>query len=887
MSVVVVSIRPRRLVHRGSVRALGIAFDVEGDEATLRRRVLAQWTARSRLLALGGRWLLLWPEARRIGAEASLGALLVEYGTTLSAAPLTAREVEQLPGGPSSCCFVEGGQLVKLSLSEARELDPSEWIVPFRRVEAAPLAVDPPPPRTALPVRAATSREALGNVVAESPAERAEVEAALTRPEGQRRGRAKAPAAWRTLLAALVGAARSLVGGRSRVGQGGVPRTSALARSNLGLWRKLRDRVAGWLWRSRVGAWLGRRHAEYLGRMVEMFERGDYAEALRYAIPTSKLPGGGASVPSLLPGAPRDRLMLGGARATSAVGLGGELFEQLRALYRRAFQDLERRGRILEAAFVLSELLQDDHAAVDFLERNGLLVQAAELAEARGLPSGLVVRQWFLVGDKERALLIARRDGVFEDAIARLKGSPDEQRALRLLWADHLAESGRYAEAVLVLEQAGQGASLRKAWLDLAIEGGGVAGARALALKCERFAEEFDSVRARALALLSEDVVELASARVAFAQGLLSTSSPEAAALKRGAARALIRDRARGWNRERRAFLQELAAKSADGALQADLPILPNDDQLAFGDECARHVLGEHDRGPSHIKDAVYLGDGRLLVAKGESGCFLYSRARKLVHHFDVPAHRLIISVHGNRVLSLAVRDDQTIVSQIDLATRRCQRWLEARLTAYSPTFDGNVWYVAWGRRVHALDTTKSGVSSIWQSGSAEDEIIAVANDAKNLSFLTPSECWTHQLGPHRLTARTPVEGAMVIGPAGPAGHVTENPTEAGVLVSFVGSGAMASPLPLGSREAITLERPIAIGQWLVFVAHVFVEVPPATDVHVIDLRTGRRVALVRLVGSEEARARIEAEVLTVCDEHGRVFSLDLGARAPLVDARL
>ena len=85
-----------------------------------------------------------------------------------------------------------------------------------------------------------------------------------------------------------------------------------------------------------------------------------------------------------------------------------------------------------------------------FLERHGRYRLAAEMAEARDLPPGLVVRQWFLAGDRERALRIARRTGAFADAVTRLERSrqPEQARELRRLWAHGLAEAGDYAAAV-------------------------------------------------------------------------------------------------------------------------------------------------------------------------------------------------------------------------------------------------------------------------------------------------------------------------------------------------------------------------------------------------------------------------------------------------------
>lgn len=63
-----------------------------------------------------------------------------------------------------------------------------------------------------------------------------------------------------------------------------------------------------------------------------------------------------------------------------AYGFGQDLYAELRALYRAAFQRLDAQGRIEQAAFVLAELLQANEEAVSYLERHGRLRLAAEMA---------------------------------------------------------------------------------------------------------------------------------------------------------------------------------------------------------------------------------------------------------------------------------------------------------------------------------------------------------------------------------------------------------------------------------------------------------------------------------------------------------------------------
>ncbi len=165
---------------------------------------------------------------------------------------------------------------------------------------------------------------------------------------------------------------------------------------------------------------LGATHHRYYSDLLDRFESGDLADALRHAIPL----GGGEGLESRLagPGASRPR---------------------------------------------------DD---LSFSGRGG----AAQLAEAKVLDPSLVVRLTFLAGEVERAMQLARRHGVFGDVLGRLGDHhPAEARSFRVAWAATLAAGGAHAAAVGVLRSG----ELRPpaAWVAKAIAGGGPSGARVLA----------------------------------------------------------------------------------------------------------------------------------------------------------------------------------------------------------------------------------------------------------------------------------------------------------------------------------------------------------------------------------------------------------------------
>src|SRR5262249_48309597 len=156
---------------------------------------------------------------------------------------------------------------------------------------------------------------------------------------------------------------------------------------------------------------VGRRQAEYLSRMLEMFDRGDLDSALRHAIALGG-EGDEPPAPALGTPSPRKDLAISPHRRRGAAGIlsGPLLFAELRRRYRKAFEQLAASGDVEKAAFVLAELLGAHEEAVGFLEKHGRYRLAAEIAEARGLSPGLVVRQWWLA-DRTRAIRLARSKG--------------------------------------------------------------------------------------------------------------------------------------------------------------------------------------------------------------------------------------------------------------------------------------------------------------------------------------------------------------------------------------------------------------------------------------------------------------------------------------------
>jgi hypothetical protein len=521
----------------------------------------------------------------------------------------------------------------------------------------------------------------------------------------------------------------------------------------------LLSRLSDWLRRNTpLGPLLGQRKAEYMQRLFDMFEQGDLHEALRYAIPLGSELTEQARVSLGLPG-PRESLAIQTHRTkgpASIFGGGEEIYAALKERYRAAFKRLEREGKIDEAAFVLTELLGAHEEAVSFLEKHGRLRLAAELAEGRGMEPGLVVRQWLLAKDLRRAVEIARRSGAFSDAVLRLERThPAEARTLRLLWAETLAEAGDYTRAVDVVWRLEDARPLARSWLEHGAATGGVGGARALARLAVAFPEAFESVRAPALGLLEEESQARAAERLAFAEVLAAEQHSEVRALLAGpAVRALLRDRAAGHTRVDSRFLMRLLRDVEDGTLRADLPPVPESRRRDWAEESAmalpRETLAATEAGPHPIHDAVALSSQRMLLALGEAGVRLVRADGTCVAHFDVPAFSLVPSVHEDRVLALAPRGELQRISRIEPGPRKAAHWCDAKVDAFAPSFDGNLWFIADGDTVMAVDAlAKEGLRALWRVSQVGGKVMAIEADAERMRFTTWStepQLWTYAL---------------------------------------------------------------------------------------------------------------------------------------------
>ena len=640
---------------------------------------------------------------------------------------------------------------------------------------------------------------------------------------------------------------------------------------------------------SRLSRAIGRHHAAYIRKMQEMFESGDFDNALRHAIPLTAEAGGPRRMP-LRPLAPRADLHIRPersrpARPWSVSEIAPGLHGELRRLYREAFHRLEVQGRVEEAAFLLAEVLHAHEEAVAFLERHGRLRLAAEVAEARDLPPGLVVRQWFLAGDRRRGLRIARRTGAFADAVTRLERSRriDEAAELRRLWAQELAGAGDYAAAVDVLWPLQEERHRALDWMDRAIAQGGAPAGRMLARKIALEAEPFEQIRAQALTVLDSWRAEGVPARLAFGDEIRrGPRTPAATTLARAAVRAVARDSGRLGARMEMADLRELVAFAGDGALRTDalaLP-LPAREPWILRPEPWYVEIAARDAGSRPACDAAFLPNGLTAVALGEAGVRLLSRGGRVVAELDQPAHLLVVSDHGDRAIALARRGDVWRLAKLDFANRRAEPWCDARLDAFAPTYDGALWFVAGPDGLLAAETAAASLEGSWGVSRLPGPTLAIARDAERCSLVFGAdeeghEVWTYELPSLTLRRRDAVPPApehrrshpVAVSPEGPLAEALGG-TGRRIALHVHGATRFEVPLPGPGRPA----EPVISGDWAALTVHT----PEALVVYLVHLPTAAVRAEIALGRTARATLRLTPQHLNLADDRGRVVVLDL-----------
>lgn len=777
----------QHLTHRGTVRAAGFLFSARIlSPPEMRRRIFGVWQQGAKIYRFREDLIMIFPESVSIDCRRAPALPLVAYGPVYASFPLEKTDADELKESEPALLLSIEGALEKVLLTDLEIELPERWLdtASFHAVEAATLGEIRLTPVIVERSAALDLRGELKNVPGESEKlseilevlrrKKAEMDAAKDRsmvfggqssadPSANSSSNFSGGADFSSLtnvFGSLFDSFRNLLsnksggensgsgsGGSGKGGQSGLVPLGEPPPQSPGALRKLFTKT---LFQMKIAQLIGRQQAKYLAEMMEMFERGDIEQALKHAIPLEdmqEIKRISEQLPFLGFLRPRDHLQINYGRqgsSNSSVHLENQWFDELRVLYRQTFDRLVAQNRFEEAAFVLAELLKSNHEAVEFLEKHGKFKLAAELAEARGLSKEIIVRQWFLAGEKRRAVQLAMLYNCFEYVVTKFEQENHPQAAvLREIWAESLAASGNYAAAVDVIwKLENRRAELAEVWLDRGIRFGGTIAAALLAKKISLFPETFADSKSALTKLLNENGREAREKRAAFAnKALRLPANAELRRFSRALARRLLADAAAAGNAYvTPANLRELIEISGDYTLRTDLPKLDKADAKKNPPESFSIHLTKHDRGAAQIFDAHLLPGGKIALALGEAGVKIVSEKGNTIAYFDHPAEKLVVSEAGTKAICLARRGAVYRLTRIDFQTKRGAYWCDAAIDNYAATFDGNFWFTAEKDNVYAIDANAAEFEAVWRVAELGGKVYQIARAKNRLMLLTFNE---------------------------------------------------------------------------------------------------------------------------------------------------
>lgn len=808
----------REPVLRGHQTVAALWFPAAWFDATTRAaRLIACWRPGATALRFAQGDLLCYATPIEENSDQLPGWTLRQEGGALCSAPLSG--VERAAFREGDVWIVLGAEVLTLHKRNAEPLDPSAWLAVdhLTLLETYDCTV-PLPAAVVLDLESRPLREVLGDAVPPASQERANFLEAMQRAQRkhpdlrqawrapEREGRSPFAglgiaivvailaifviiASGRTnffflwligiilLIRLILGASRAggiggTAGARPVAQPAGIRSRSPLAHPQL--WRRWLARIAMTTQLSRL---LGRAHARHLRRVLEFFDDGNLAEALRHAIP---LGGDHGSLGQSfgMPGR-RGSLDLTKVQGPSTtIGLEEDLQNHLRALYRQAFEKLDREKRFDEAVFVLAELLNAKREALDYLEKHERFAQAAELALGWDMAPDVIVRLHCLAGDWRRAVAVARRDNAFSTAIIQLeKRWPDAAHRLREEWGNALIQQGDWVGAVNAVWPVVSLRAKATQWLRTAEAAGGRLGMRALVQRAVLLPDTVQRYSKEILALQTDrsqwrDRQELAEALMGIGR------TPATQQLCALIAPAVLADHAQGFCRFDKTTLQKLVQSTGDALLQADMP--DRNWPAVLTEPVAKRTevleLIGPDAGAHAILDAVPLDDQCYLLALGESGACVVDATGRVRARFATPAQRVVLAHSKQVALLLARREALWRVSRLDLTQKTIVDLGMLAFDCWAHEFDGLHWTVAQGRQLRVHDTQESLRQIVWQVTDLPGNVRVLATSATMEQIVLdipgrPPERWSYRLPQRQLLARDDsplVEGNVsLLNPAG------------------------------------------------------------------------------------------------------------------------
>ena len=770
------------IIHRfrffnGQVKADAMLFHhalVERHDCI--SRILSVWHLGCVLFRLDQDYLVQFPQVQSFHAKQAPGQVLVMQSGVLCNVKLERAETEPLCLAQGSLLLLQHGTWREVNPAELQRQHPAQWIhfSDYEFTSAKSLGVAHVVIKPAVIIASKSTRSIFNSEEYQASESQQLLLSKL------KKGKQHAPSPQSALLSGLFSIGSGLLQGLQGLTHFGSGATSSYPAAPVNQKQNhnhkqaqapiqppgWRARFAAFIMQSRLGALIGRQQAQYMHKMMQMFEQGDISNALKHAIPLSD------AKQALQQGAPpkvRDHLGISPQQnsASSQFLLQDAFFDSLQAVYERTFERLDKAGRYEEAAFVLAELLAESERAVEYLQAHGQLQLAAELAEGRQLSPAWVIKQWLVAGNVQRAIDIADHTGCYAEAVDLIaRKDPDLAADLRTRFADSMASAGQYESAIDMVWPMKDKPNAVQDWMATVIAQGGTSGAKML-IKKVAMTQSLTSSLVALQALFQDRTEASFPKRQAAIEAILGSSlEGDTQKLVEFAIRSHLMDRSAGFACNDKT-LKNLLKYCHNSALQTDIKPLPiqHRKQPEKPRLAERSSIWQVDWETSFhpgIEDMTMLPKNRFLLARGESGVHIVNALGRCLKRFHAPCHHLVLSDQQNRAILLAKRDRHVTLHQLNLTDNRMTPWLQLHIDAFANTFDGRVWLVAQGNQLLALDVQTQEAKALWQVNDLPGTILSIVRDPHSVALLletnTGYEVWRYQLPSMSLKQRQPTE---------------------------------------------------------------------------------------------------------------------------------
>ncbi|OCG18263.1 bpX6 domain-containing protein [Gilliamella sp. WF3-4] len=517
---------------------------------------------------------------------------------------------------------------------------------------------------------------------------------------------------------------------------------------------------------SKLSHLIALRQGNYIETMLKKFEQGNLEDALRYAIPinnNSPSKGQAFGVPK-----PRNKLSLSESvyGNSSSIYLEEKLQKHLQVLYQQSFEKLAKQDRVEEAVFVLVELLNNLDEGLEFLMQRKRYKQAMELAIARDAKPELIIKLCCLANDWNKAVMIARRDNAFANAILMLeKDQPEIVDRLRLEWANALADRAEWLAAIDVIWPLPKYRYLAEEWFNnidkldaQAID------AKAIVKRLILMPESIDKLEDRLTEIKNNP--DFYQKRLGIAQQILEQQQyiENLRSLLRVLINNILADVVTYPNEFTKVDIAKLIELTQDKSLKIDMPnsslTLARHKPLLESNRLLLYICPE--AGYRSIYHMAVLTDNNYLLALGEAGIIKVDRQGKQLAHFMIPAERLVISHNRLQVLALVKRNNYYRIHKLDLSTGKFIDLGVVQFQQCHWTFDGINWTIVNNNCIEVINIGNT-LAVVWRVDLSPNSVLQIAIKDHQEAILTvnPENCceaFYYSIPERRLINRRDIE---------------------------------------------------------------------------------------------------------------------------------